>query len=202
VGASPRSASPDLALPDNRGRQSTKGYPSSGGVVEPSHSGNLRPRLIGYSGSRRDENAPVTLPRKNRIRLRSSIGGRCREWLRWWRGNPRTRSPLPRLPRLRGSFIHDIGLRSGASGSSRLRSPVDFPVCGLDFLITICHGGFRWYRCWSLVRPWLSTQAELLRQGGSTLGVGRGRQGMIGLQSPTSQVFIPVQTMSAADVAA
>jgi glutamine synthetase len=33
VGASPRSASPDLALPDNRGRQSTKGYPSSGGVV-------------------------------------------------------------------------------------------------------------------------------------------------------------------------
>ena len=54
MGASPRSASPDLALPDNRGRQSTKGYPSSGGVVDPSHSGNLRPRLIGYSGSRRD----------------------------------------------------------------------------------------------------------------------------------------------------
>ena len=77
MGASPRSASPDLALPDNRGRQSTKGYPSSGGVVDPSHSGNLRPRLIGYSGSRRDANAPVTLPPQEpnsaRIKHRRSV---------------------------------------------------------------------------------------------------------------------------------
>jgi hypothetical protein len=43
MGTSSRLALPDLGLPDNRGRQSTKGYPSSGGVVDPSHSGNLRP---------------------------------------------------------------------------------------------------------------------------------------------------------------
>jgi hypothetical protein len=79
VGAYPRSASPDLALPDNRGRQFTKGYPSSGGVVYPSHSGNLRPRLIGYSGSRRDANAPVTLPTQEphsaQIKHRRSVSG-------------------------------------------------------------------------------------------------------------------------------
>jgi hypothetical protein len=71
VGASPRSASPDLALPDNRGRQSTKGYPSSGGVVDPSHSGNLRLRLIGYSASRAETHfARVDLCQlTNRIRL-------------------------------------------------------------------------------------------------------------------------------------
>ena len=45
-----RGASPSIGLPDigsltNRGRQSAKGYPSSGGVFEPSHSGNLRPRI-------------------------------------------------------------------------------------------------------------------------------------------------------------
>jgi hypothetical protein len=50
-----------------------------GGVVDPSHSGNLRPRLIGYSRSKRDPNAPVTLPPQNRIRLaiklrRSGVG--------------------------------------------------------------------------------------------------------------------------------
>jgi hypothetical protein len=94
-GASPRSASPHLALAHNRGRQSAKGCPSFGGVVDPSHSGNLRPRLIGYSGSIRDANAPVT-----RIRLRSSIRRGCWDWLRLWRGNPRTRSHLPRLRRL------------------------------------------------------------------------------------------------------
>jgi hypothetical protein len=75
MGASPRSASPDLALPDNRGRQSTKGYPSSGGVVDPSHSGNLRPRLIGYSGSRRDANAPVTFITQERNSARDQASG-------------------------------------------------------------------------------------------------------------------------------
>jgi hypothetical protein len=69
MGASPRSASPDLALAHNRGVNPQKGTHRRGGVVDPSHSGNLRPRLIGYSRSKRDANAPVTLPPKNRIRL-------------------------------------------------------------------------------------------------------------------------------------
>jgi hypothetical protein len=37
---------------------------------------------------------------RNEFGSRSSSGGRCREWRRWWPGNPRRRSPLPCFPRL------------------------------------------------------------------------------------------------------
>ena len=70
TGASLSLGLPDLGPRTNRGPQSAKeGTHRPGGGVDPSHSGNLRPRLIGYSGSRRDANAPVTLSPKNRIRL-------------------------------------------------------------------------------------------------------------------------------------
>jgi len=78
VGASPRSASPDLALPDNRGRQSTKGYPSSGGVVDPSHSGNLRPidRLRRVETRRKCSGDPTTQePNSAQIKHRWSVSG-------------------------------------------------------------------------------------------------------------------------------
>ena len=87
------------------------------------------------------------------------------------------------------------GLRPGASGPGRFWSHFDFPV------YMFC-GGFRWPRCQCRLHFWLAAQAELLCQGGSMLGVGRGRQGMIGLQSPAFQIFIPAQAMSAANVAA
>ena len=68
MGASPRSASPDLALPDNRGRQSTKGYPSSGGVVDPPDSRICGSRFEGYSGVERRP-APVHFTSRHRVRF-------------------------------------------------------------------------------------------------------------------------------------
>ena len=56
MGASLSIGLPDLALLTNRGRQSTKGYPSSGGVVDLPITGICGPDLIGYSGSRGDAN--------------------------------------------------------------------------------------------------------------------------------------------------
>jgi hypothetical protein len=80
---------------------------------------------------------------------RSSVPGGCRNWLSLWTGYARAPSSLPRLR------------RSGACGPHRARM--------IGLLITNRHGGFRCYRCWSLVCLWLSTQAKLLCQGGSTL---------------------------------
>ena len=88
-------ASPSIGLTryrgslTNRGRQSAKGYPSSGGVFEPSHSGNLRPRIYGYSGLRCIGNflALVDHP-GTEFGSPLILRGRSGKWLRLLAGSP------------------------------------------------------------------------------------------------------------------
>jgi hypothetical protein len=71
----------------------------------------------------------------------------------------------------------------------------------LDFLIAN-FGGFRWQRVCCRLGLWFATQTQLLCHGGSMLGIGRGRQCMIGLQTPAPQIFLPAQSVSGGYVAA
>jgi hypothetical protein len=124
----------------------------------------------------------------------SSIGGRRRERLRLRRSGPRASPPLLRPRRLWGCF-HNIGIRSGGRGLTLIGM-----IC-LDVLVAISHGRFRW-RGYRRLGLWFATQTKLLCQGGSMLRIGRGRQGMIGPQTPAPQIFVPAQSVSGGYVAA
>ena len=106
------------------------------------------------------------------------------------RGNPRTRSPLPRL-RLRGCLIR-IGLRSVATG------PRPFGA-RLDFLIDFCRSRFRCRQCRGHRWRGLPTEPKLLRQSGALLGIGGGREGMIAPQPPPPSIFISIQAVTDAE---
>jgi hypothetical protein len=125
---------PRSRFSDKPGGQSAKGYPSSGGVFDASHSRDFAALdLIGYSGSRGED---LCAGRPLRPTNGSRFAIKRQPWVsgvtQMVAGHPRTRSPLPRFGRLWGTFFHAIGLRSGASGPSRFRSPLDLPVCAFD----------------------------------------------------------------------
>jgi hypothetical protein len=100
MGASPSIGLPDLGSLTNKGASIRKRVPIVGRCLSPLPSQDFGgPRLDRLPRvERRRQFAPVTfITQEPNSGSDSSIGGRCRDWLRWWRGNPRTRSPLPRF---------------------------------------------------------------------------------------------------------
>jgi hypothetical protein len=129
------------------------------------------------------------LRRISRLRL----GGRRGEWL--WRGTPRTRTPPPRGRRCCHQFISAI---------SRLRCGTRSPsTCGrrLGALIDIyrrrccCWRHCRGHRC-----LWFATEPESPSQRRTALGISWGGERMIAPQSPTLQVFLPIEPVPRADM--
>jgi hypothetical protein len=121
------------------------------------------------------------------------LGGRRGDWL--WRGTPRTRTPPPRGRRCCRQFISAIsrlrcGTRSPSPCGRRLGALIDI------YRRRCCDRR----RCRGHLCRGLATQAKFLCQYRTALGISWSREEVIGMQSPTLQVFVPIEPVPRGDV--
>jgi hypothetical protein len=164
------------------GRQSSKGYPSSGGVPGPPQFRNCGPGSIVRSGvGPKAQLRPR--PSLNSARYQASAvavgsGSDCGETAR-----ERARLGLRR-----------VGCDAASTTSGGM--------IRFDSLLANSHGRFWRYGCRRSLRLWFTTQTKLLRQGRSPFCIRWGRQRMTDLQTPAYQIFLPAPSVSGVYVAA
>jgi hypothetical protein len=108
---------------------------------------------------------------------------------------PRTRPPLPGSFRVCHYFISAIKrLRRGTRSPSPCRRCLG--VLNDIYRRRCC----RWRHCREHRYLWLPTEPERLSHHRAALRVSRGREGMIAPQSPSLQVFVPIERVLRADM--